>query len=167
MVTGNGGGVQQSTTVTLTVVAGTSGITLDGNVHGVQDNGTTYTSTASVTIGTPHAGDLITCEVTFDSINGNSLISVADPNNGTYAAAVPMHTNTPLRQAFGIYYMQNAAALPTTVTINTTVSHSWLAISCEAWKGAAASTYSTPALRSFRMLRGCQTQPPAQTICRP
>ena len=62
-VTGNGGGIQQNTTVTLTVTG--SSITLDGNVHGVQDNGLSASTTASVSIGTPTAGDLIACEVTF------------------------------------------------------------------------------------------------------
>ncbi len=138
-VTGNGGGLQQSTTVTLTVVAGGSGIVLDGNLHGVQDNGTVVTNSASLTLGTPQAGDLITCEVTLDSGNGNALISVADPNNGTYAAAVPMHLNSSMRQMYGIYYMQNAVAAPTTVTITTSQSRYYLALSCEAWEGAATS----------------------------
>ena len=139
-VTGNGGGVQQSTTVSLTVVASVgSGITLDGNLHGVQDNGQQITSSASLAMGTPHAGDLITCEVSFDSGNGNSLVSLSDPNNGSYAAAVPMHLNSGMRQWFGIYYVQNAVASPTTVTIVTSQSRSWLAISCQAWQGAATS----------------------------
>jgi concanavalin A-like lectin/glucanase superfamily protein/Big-like domain-containing protein len=139
-VTGNGGGVQQSATVTLTVVAsGGSGITLDGNLHGVQDSGQQATNSESLTIGTPHAGDLLTCEVSFDSGNGNTLTSVSDPNNGTYAAAVPMHLNSAMRQWFGIYYVQNAAASPTTVTIRTSQTRSWLAISCQAWRGAATS----------------------------
>ena len=113
-VTGNGGGIQHSTSVTLTVTAIGNGITLDGNVHGVADSGSTSTNTQSVSIGTPSAGDLITCEVTFDSGNNNALVSVSDNNNGSYAAAVPMHLNTSMVQWFGIYYKENVSGSPTT-----------------------------------------------------
>ena len=137
-ITGTGGGVQQSVIVTLTVT-GVSGISLDGNVHGVQDNYTTSSNTASLTIGTPTAGDLIACEVTFDSQNGNTLASVADNRNGAYSAAIPMHLNGSLVQWYGLYYAQNVSASPTTITITTTQARPYLAISCQAWKGVATS----------------------------
>jgi hypothetical protein len=136
-VTGNGGGIQQSTTVTLTVA--NLVIALDGNVHGVHDNGSSPSKTAVVSIGTPTGGDLITCEVTFDSANANALVSVTDNQNGTYTAAVSVHLNTTLVQWFGIYYMQNVAGSPTTVTLTTSKSNPWSAIACQAWKGAATS----------------------------
>jgi hypothetical protein len=138
-IIGTGGGIQQPTTVTLTVTAAGSGISLDGNLHGVVDNGSVSGTTAALALGTPTAGDLITCEVTFDGGNGNTLASIVDNRNGSYAAAVPVHLNSTLRQWFGIYYIQNAAASATTVTITTTQSRSWLAMSCQAWNGAATS----------------------------
>jgi uncharacterized membrane protein len=138
-VTGSGGGVQHSTTVTLTVTAIGGGVALDGNVHGVQDSGSNSTNTESVSIGTPTAGDLITCQVTFDSGNSNALVSVSDNNNGTYAAAVPMHLNSSMVQWFGIYYKENVSGSPTTVTIKTTKSQPYVAIACQAWKGVAAA----------------------------
>ena len=137
-VTGNGGGIQHSTTVTLTVTSN-SGIALDGSVHGVADSSSSSTNTESVSIGTPTAGDLITCEVTFDSGNNNALVSVSDSNNGTYAAAVPMHLNSSMAQWFGIYYKENVSGSPTNVTLKTTQSQAWVAISCQAWKGVATS----------------------------
>lgn len=138
-VTGNGGGIQESTTITLTVTAPGPGITLDGNIHGVHDNGTTYSTTAAVTIGTPTAGDLISCEVSFDSGGGNSLVSVADNSNGAYTGAIPIHLDSNLQQWFGIYYVQNAVASSTTITLTTSQSRPYLAIACQAWKGVAAS----------------------------
>ncbi len=114
-------------------------ITLDGNVHRVRDNGSTPSYTAVVSIGTPTAGDLITCEVTFDGHNSNAVVSVADNRNGTYGAAVSAHLNTTLVQWFGIYYRENVAGSPTTVTLTTTHSQPWEAISCQAWKGVASS----------------------------
>ncbi len=138
-VIGNGGGIQQPTTVTLTVTAASTGISLDGNVHGVHDNYTNASNTASLLIGTPTAGDLITCGVTLDSGNGNTLVSVSDNHNGTYAAAVPVHLNGSLVQWYGLYYAQNVSAAATTITITTTQSRPYLAISCQAWKGAATS----------------------------
>ncbi len=133
-VTGNGGGSPAKRDVTLTVSSGS--ITLDGNVHGVHDNGLSASTTASVSIGTPTAGDLITCEVSF---GGGTLVSVADNQNGTYAAAIPVHLNTTLSQWFGIYYQQNVAGSPTTVTLTTSESLAYSAISCQAWKGVAVS----------------------------
>ncbi len=138
-VTGNGGGIQHSTSVTLTVTAIGNGITLDGNVHGVADSGSTSTNTQSVSIGTPSAGDLITCEVTFDSGNNNALVSVSDNNNGSYAAAVPMHLNNSMVQWFGIYYKENVSGSPTTVTLKTAQSQPYVAIACQAWKGVATA----------------------------
>ena len=117
--------------------AASTGINLD--VHGVHDNGSSASSTAAVSIGTPTAGDLITCEVTFDGHTGNALVSVSDNNNGSYLAAVPAHLNTTLVQWFGIYYRQAVAGSPTTVTLKTTNSQQWSAISCQAWKGVAIS----------------------------
>ena len=136
-VTGNGGGLQQNTTVTLTVTG--SSIILDGHVHGVQDNGLTVSATGTVSIGTPTAGDLITCEVTFDSGNGNTLVTVSDNNNGAYAAAVPVHLNSSLGQWFGIYYKENVAPSPTGITLTTSQAQGYLAIACQAWKGVATS----------------------------
>jgi uncharacterized membrane protein len=133
-VTGNGGGIQQNTTVTLTVAG--SSITLDGNVHGVQDNGLSSSTTATVSIGTPTVGDLITCEVTFGA---GTLVSVADNQNGTYAAGIPVHYNSTLTQWFGIYYKENVAGGPTSVTLTTSQASAYSAIACQAWKGVAAS----------------------------
>ena len=136
-VTGSGGGLQEPTTITLTVTG--TGIALDGNVHGVQDNGFTSNNTAVVSIGTPTAGDLITCEVTFDSGNGNTLVSVTDNANGAYTAAVPIYLDSNLAQWFGVYYRQNVAGSATTVTLTTSQSRPYEAISCQAWKGVAIS----------------------------
>ena len=133
-VTGNGGGIQQNTTVTLTVTG--SSITLDGKIHGVQDNGLSPSTTATVSIGTPTAGDLITCEVTFGA---GTLVSVADNQNGTYAAAIPAHYNSTMTQWWGIYYKENVSGSPTSVTLTTSQASSYSAISCQAWKGAATS----------------------------
>jgi hypothetical protein len=114
-----------------------SGITLD--LHGVHDNGSQASNQVAVSIGTPTAGDLITCEVTFDGHNANALVSLTDNVNGSYVAAVPAHLNTTLIQWFGIYYKQAVVASPTTVTLKTTNSGPWSAISCQAWKGVATS----------------------------
>ncbi len=139
-VTGSGGGIQRhSTSVTLTVTAIGNGIALDGSVHGVADSGSTSTNTQSVSIGTPSAGDLITCEVTFDAGNNNALVSVSDNNNGSYAAAVPMHLNNSMVQWFGIYYKENVSGSPTTVTLKTAQSQPYVAIACQAWKGVATA----------------------------
>ncbi len=138
-VTGNGGGIQQRATVTVTVTVTSNGVALDGNVHGVQDSGSNSTNTESVSLGTPTAGDLITCEVTFDSGNSNALVSVSDNNNGTYAAAVPVHLNSSMVQWFGIYYKENVSGSPTTVTLKTTQSRPYTAIACQAWKGVASA----------------------------
>jgi uncharacterized membrane protein len=116
---------------------GGGGITLD--LHGVHDNGSLASNQAAVSIGTPKAGDLITCEVTFDGHNSNALASLTDNNNGSYVAAVPAHLNTTLIQWFGIYYKQAVAGAPTTVTLKTTNSQPWSAVSCQAWKGVATS----------------------------
>src|SRR5208283_346318 len=119
----------------MTVTSGP--ITLDGSVHGVKDNGLSGSTTATVSIGTPTAGDLITCEV---SLGGQAtFVSVTDNNNGIYAAAVPVHLNTTLSQWFGIYYMQNVAGSATTVTLTAKQSTEYLAIGCQAWKGTATS----------------------------
>jgi len=139
IVTGSGGGMQHSTTMTLTVTSTGSGIALDGNVHGVKDNGVNSSSSVSVSVGTPTAGDLITCEVTFDSGNNNALVSVSDNNNGTYAAAVPVHLNSSMVQWFGIYYKENVYGSATTITLTTTQSRPYEAISCQAWKGVAGA----------------------------
>lgn len=116
-----------------------TGIQLDGVVHGVHDNGSSSSATSAVSIGTPTAGDLIVCEVTFDGHNSNALVSLTDNNNGNYVAAVPAHLNTTLIQWFGIYYKENVAGSPTTVTLKTTNSNPWAAVSCQAWAGVAAS----------------------------
>jgi hypothetical protein len=135
-VTGSGGGIQQSTIVTVTVTT-SQAIVLDHNVHGIHDNGSSSSRKAAVSIGTPTAGDLITCEV---SMGGRgSFVSVTDNNNGTYSAAVPVHLNTTFSQWFGIYYMQNAAGSSTTVTLTSSQSTQYMAIACQAWKGAAPS----------------------------
>src|SRR5208283_4514470 len=76
-----------NTSTSLAVTWGS--IALDGSAHGVQDNGLAPGTTAIVSIGTPSAADLISCEVSLTSIGGNSIVSVADDQNGTYAAAVP------------------------------------------------------------------------------
>ena len=138
-VTANGGGVQQTAKLTLTVTANSSGISLDGNAHGGQDNGYTANNTAAVSVGTPTAGDLITCEVTFDSGNGNTLVSVTDSINGTYTPAVPIYLDPDMQQWFGIYYRQNVAGSATTATLRTSQSRPYAAISCQAWKGVATS----------------------------
>src|SRR5271166_2930809 len=122
-----------------TSTPGSTGIKLDGTVHGVHDNGSSASNTAAVSIGTPTAGDLITCEVTFDGHNANALVSVSDNNNGSYVAAIPAHLNTTLIQWFGIYYAQNVVGSPTTVTLKTSQSNQWAAISCQAWTGVATS----------------------------
>jgi uncharacterized membrane protein len=138
-VNANGGGIPQAATVTLTVIAAAGGISLDGNVHGVRDNGGSTSTTAALNLGTPSTGDLITCEVTFDGHNNNSLLSLSDNVNGSYVAAVPAHLNSTLIQWFGIYYKENVGGSPTTVTVTTSQSEPWLAVSCQAWKGAASS----------------------------
>jgi uncharacterized membrane protein len=114
-----------------------NGVALD--IHGVHDNGSQASNQAAVSIGTPTAGDLITCEVTFDGHNSNALVSLTDNVNGSYVAAVPVHLNTTLIQWFGIYYKQAVVASPTTVTLKTTNSGPWSAVSCQAWKGIATS----------------------------
>ncbi|HEX8798088.1 MAG TPA: LamG-like jellyroll fold domain-containing protein, partial [Terriglobales bacterium] len=117
-----------------------NGVRLD--THGVHDNGSQFSNQAAVSIGTPTAGDLITCEVTFDGHNANALVSLTDNNNGSYEAAVPVHLNTTLIQWFGIYYKQAVLGSPgsvTTVTLKTRNSGPWSAISCQAWKGVATS----------------------------
>ena len=114
-------------------------ITLDGSAHGVRDNGLSASTTATVTIGTPTASDLITCAVSFDSGNNNTLVSVSDNQNGTYSAAVPVHLNAAMFQSFGIYYRENVAGAPTAITLTTSQSRPYSAISCQAWRGAATS----------------------------
>ena len=151
-MTGNGGGIQQPTTITLTVTS----ITLDGNVHGVQDNGLSASNTAVVSIGTPTAADLIACEVSFTSTGGNTLVSVADNHNGTYGAAVAVHLNTTLGQWYGIYYKENVAASPTAITLTTSQSRVYSAISCQAWKGVATSNSLDP---TFGQLRDAVNSP--------
>ncbi len=116
-----------------------TGIQLDGAVHGVHDNGSSASATSAVSIGTPTAGDLIVCEVTFDGHNSNALVSLTDNNNGSYVAAVPAHLNATLIQWFGIYYKENVVSSPTTVTLKTTNSNPWAAVSCQAWAGVSAS----------------------------
>ncbi len=157
-ITGNGGGVRKTTTVTLTVTSsgggGGGGITLDGNAHGVHDNGYTSSTTAAVAIGTPTAGDLITCEVTFDSGSGNSLVSVSDNVNGSYAAAVPMYLDSSMVQWFGIYYKQNVAGSATTATLTTSASRPYAAISCQAWKGVATSSPLDTGFAQWRAASG-------------
>ena len=129
---------------------GSGTITLDGNVHGVHDNGLAASSTTVVSIGTPTAGDLITCEVSFTSTGGNTLVSVADNNNGTYGAAVAVHLNTTLGQWYGVYYKENVAASPTTITLTTSQSKVYSAIACEAWKGVATSNSLDSAFAQLR-----------------
>ena len=139
-VTSNGGGVQQTAKLTLTVTPGSGGgISLDGNAHGAQDNGYTASNTAAVSVGTPTAGDLITCEVTFDSGGGNTLVSVTDSSNGAYTPAVPIYLDPDMQQWFGIYYRQNVAGSATTATLKTSQSRPYAAISCQAWKGVATA----------------------------
>lgn len=121
------------------VAAPSTGITLDGTVHGVHDNGSAANTNASLSIGKPTTGDLITCEVTFDGHNQNALVSLSDNNNGSYVAAVPAHLNTTLVQWFGIYYKENVAGSPTTITLKTSQSNPWAALSCQAWSGVATS----------------------------
>ena len=134
-VTGSGEGIQRATVVTLTVTS----IALDGDVHGGQDSGSNATNTESVSIGTPSAGDLITCEVTFNSGNNNALVAVGDNNNGSYTATMPMDLDPDMQQWSGIYYIENVSNSPTTVTVQTTQSEPNLAISCQAWIGVDAS----------------------------
>src|SRR5271157_4372042 len=135
------GSIFGSTSLTVTCDC----ITLDGNVHGVQDNGPSASTTAILSIGTPTATDLIACEVSFISTGGNTLVSVADNENGTYAAAIPAHLNTALGQWFGIYYKENVAASPTTVTLTTSQSQAYSAISCQAWTAVATANSLDPA----------------------
>ncbi len=135
------GSIFGSTSLTVTCDC----ISLDGNVHGVQDNGPSASTTAMLSIGTPTAADLIACEVSFISTGGNTLVSVADNENGTYAAAIPPHLNTSLGQWFGIYYRENVAASPTTVTLTTSQSQAYSAISCQAWTAVAAANSLDPA----------------------
>ena len=137
-----------SASASLAVTSGS--ITLDGNVHGVRDNGTNSSSTAAVSIGTPGAGDLITCAVTFDSGNGNTLVSVSDNQNGTYSAAVPVHLDTAMVQWFGIYYKENVAGSTTTITLTTSQSRPYTAISCQAWRGVATSNSLDSAFPQYR-----------------
>ena len=132
------GSIKGSTSLTVT----SQPIALDGNVHGVQDNGLSASNTAAVSIGTPSAGDLIACEVSFE--DPNTLISVADNQNGSYAAAVGVHLNTTMTQWYGIYYKENVAGSPTTITLTTSQSHPHSAISCQAWKGVATSNSLDP-----------------------
>ena len=134
-VTGSGEGIQRATVVTLTVFS----IALDGDVHGGQDSGSNATNTESVSIGTPSAGDLITCEVTFNSGNNNALVAVGDNNNGSYTATMPMDLDPDMQQWSGIYYIENVSNSPTIVTVQTTQSEPNLAISCQAWIGVDAS----------------------------
>ena len=144
-----GGGQSQAVSATHTSVDQqgltiASGITLDGTVHGVRDNGLTASATAAVSIGTPTAADLISCEVAFAS-GANTLVSVADNRNGTYSAAIPAHYNADMDRWFGIYYKENVAGSPTTVTLTTSLSRVNSAISCQAWKGIATSNSLDPA----------------------
>ncbi len=134
-VSGSGEGIQRATVVTLTVTS----IALDGNVHGGQDSGSNATNTESVSIGTPSAGDLITCEVAFNSGNNNALVAVGDNNNGSYTAAIPINLDGDMQQWFGIYYIENVSNSPTTVTVQTTQSEPNLAVSCQAWIGVDVS----------------------------
>ena len=160
-VTANGGGVQQTAKLTLTVTAGSSGISLDGNAHGAQDNGYTATNTAAVSVGTPTAGDLITCEVTFDSGNGNTLVSVTDSINGTYTPAVPIYLDPICSSGLASTTRQNVAGSATTATLKTSQSRPYAAISCQAWKGVATANRSTPDLCSREMRWAFPTQRPA------
>lgn len=86
------------------------------------------------------AGDLITCEVTFDGGNGNVLSSVSDPVNGTYSTGVAMEKNTAADQYNGIYYFQNAAAGSYLVNLNLTMAALGTGISCQAWKGVVTAS---------------------------
>ena len=117
--------------------SGTTGITLDGNVHGSQDNGTTTASTVVVgPIGTPTAGDTIVCEFVFDA--SSTFINVADNvNSGVYLPAVFLHTAWSMGPAsrYGIYYKENVAAANTTITLAYSPANTRGAMSCQAWKG--------------------------------
>src|SRR5271165_3007437 len=137
-----------NTSTSLAVTWGS--IALDGSAHGVQDNGLAPGTTAIVSIGTPSAADLISCEVSLTSIGGNSIVSVADDQNGTYAAAVPVHLNTALGKWYGIYYKEDVAGSPTAITLTTSQSQPYSAISCQAWKGVATSNSLDPAFPQLR-----------------
>ena len=126
----------------LTVTGGP--ISLDGTSHGVHDNGATPSTTAVLSIGTPSAADLITCEVALSSTGGNAFVSVADNQNGPYAAAAPVHLNATLGKWYGIYFKENVAGAPTTITLTTSQSQPYSAISCQAWKGVATSNSVDP-----------------------
>ncbi len=131
-----------SASTSLTVTGGP--IWLDGTSHGVHDNGSIPSTTAVLLIGTPSAADLITCEVSLSSAGGNTFVSVADNQNGPYAAAAPVHLNATLGKWYGIYFKENVAGTPTTITLTTSQLQPYSAISCQAWKGVAASNSVDP-----------------------
>ena len=134
------GSVSGSTSLTITGGL----IWLDGTSHGVHDNGATPSTTAVLSIGTPSASDLITCEVSLSSTGGNGFVSVADNQNGAYSAAAAVHLNATLGKWYGIYFKENVAGTSTTVTLTTSQSQPYSAISCQAWKGAATSNSVDP-----------------------
>lgn len=104
---------------------------LDGTHHAGVDNQGSVTSTF-VNIGTPTAGDLITCEISFSG--ASTFVSVADATNaGNYTAACPVHKNTTINQFVGIYYHTNAVASSTVPTLTYTTASAFQAMSCQAW----------------------------------
>ena len=109
------------------------------DVHGHTDNNTT--SAASVVvgpIGTPTAGDLIVCEFVFSS--SASFVKVSDNvNRGAYLPAGSIHTDFTTDRRYGIYYKENAAALPTTIFLSYSKATAHGAMSCQAWKNVPPS----------------------------
>jgi hypothetical protein len=135
-----GDGIHGSSSGNISITQGsssTAGITLDGNVHGQTDNGATSAATVVVgPIGTPTAGDTIVCEFVFDA--GSTFVKVADNvNSGVYLPAVYEHTAWGMDPAsrFGIYYIENVASAPTTITLTYSPANPKGAMSCQAWKG--------------------------------
>ena len=111
------------------------------NAHGVVDTGgEAYTSSPfAVPLTNVAAGDLIVCEVSLESVV--TLVSVSDPENGTYAPALAMHTNSALTQQMGVYYVANAVAGSYSVSVAWTGgTQIYQAMACQSWTGAASAS---------------------------
>jgi len=118
-------------------------ITLDnsGAAYCSHDNGSGSSKTASCTVSSVTAADLIVCEIAFYNAGSNAFSKVSDTvNSGNYSTAVAAHENASAGEWVGIYYMQNSGSGSVPVTLTTTVSEPYAAISCQAWKGAATSS---------------------------
>ena len=95
-------------------------ITLDnsGAAYCSHDNGSGSSKTASCTVSSVTAADLIVCEIAFYNAGSNAFSKVSDTvNSGNYSTAVAAHENASAGEWVGIYYMQNSGSGSVPVTL--------------------------------------------------